>query len=213
MPKTPLHPTSCLFALLLLVLSATPVRGQSVFNQVDGITVGAGLALFQGDLDSNPTHSPLKLIGNGNLRLLVGADKEFAPFRLGLEVTYDRLVGSLRSDHAFTANAVSLDVAGSYNLPIISDGLFGLYAGVGPTLIVQPTYSDYIVSQSDDDDRYRPLGSRVLVTGKVGIDFNDQIRVGMRLMPSDFVDGYAGINEEGAIDMVTSITLGYRFAR
>ncbi len=207
-------PATCLFALLLLTLSTTPARAQSFIESlsIDGITVGGGLALFQGDLDANPSHNPLRLIGNGNVHLLIGIDHEREPYRFGVELVYDRLTGSMPSpDYQFTNNALSLDLVAHYNAAFIRDGLIGGYVGIGPTLLFNPQYTPHMQQRSGQDSRYRTKGSRVMLTFKGGFDFNDQIRIGLRLFLSDYVDGYAGFTEDSAIDMVSSITLGYRF--
>ncbi len=216
MPYKIFHPAPYLLALALFALTAGSARSQSLLGDapvIDGLTVGGGLALFQGDLDANPSHNPLKLIGSGNVHALIGVDRATGDFRLGLEMVYDRLGGELSErTHTFTNNALSLDFVASYNAPFIRDGLLGAYLGIGPTLLINPTYSDYIQEEAQNGDaRYKTPGTRVMMSLKAGFDFNDQIRLGVRFLPSDYVDGFAGIDEDFAFDMISTITLGYRF--
>ncbi len=200
--------------LLLAGLLAPSAQAQETGTPfADGITVGGGIGFYLGDLDTNPDNSILKFIGASNLELLAGADRRYGQYGLGLELKYNRLAGYRRfsSDTlSFTNNALSLDVVGSYDLGLLRPDLFRVFVGVGPTLLFNPTYKGFDEFEEDGDRNivFKDLGTRVTGNLKFGVAFDDALRIGMMLTPTDFLDGFEGAYAPQ--DFVAFVNLSYR---
>lgn len=173
---------------------------------LDGLTLGAGLSIFQGDVDSNPHNNPITFLGNGGLHLLAELEKELADGAVGLSLTYDRFSGE-RREIKFSNRAFGLAVTGSYPLPFIKSGFVRLFAGAGP-LVVLPRF-DRFQPLEDVEEKFEEKGPHVVAAFPVGLIVQDRVRIGTRILLSDYVDGYEGYNALD-FDMLTFINLGYR---
>lgn len=180
---------------------------------VHGITVAGGLSIYQGDYSLNPEHNLVKYIaGNGDLLLRVGADHRLGKFNqygLGADLVYSRLAGKSSNGTGFKANSVSLDLYADYELPYIYEGLFRVFVGGGPNLLIAPSYTGTPFVQ--DPKNYQRLGTRVIGTLKVGVTILDTFRIGTRISSSDLLDGYKGFTSDGVPDFVSFLNIGYRF--
>lgn len=191
----------------------TQVPSQAQGNEplIQGVTVAFGLAIYQGDYSLNPNHNPVKYIaGNGNLSARVGIDHrlgQFDQYGLGIDVVYSRLSGE-SGKASFTSNSVAMDVYADYELPYISEGLFRVFLGGGPNLIVSPSYEG--VPRAEEN--YEPLGTRVIGSLKAGVTIMDSFRIGTRIASSDLLDGYKGSTADGVPDFVSFLNIGYRFS-
>ncbi len=179
---------------------------------VDVVAVGGGLSLFSGDIDTNPSSRFFKLAGNANLHLEARAEHVFEDWRLGLELAYDRVSGALGDDdvYSFSNNLLSLDLVGAYELPILEDGFLSVFAGAGPVLFLNPQY-DFPPSAASDES-FQEMGTRLRFGVKGGLAIQRRVRIGIRFIPTDFIDGYEGlIPSEAPFDYVSFISLNYRF--
>lgn len=180
---------------------------------IHGVTVGVGIAVYQGDFSRNPEHNFVKYVaGSGKLSLRVGADHrmgQFDQYGVGADVVYNRIAGETTGGAGFDANTVALDFYFDYELPYIRQGLFRVFVGAGPNFIIAPSYRGF--SGLPADDRTEKLGSRVTGSVKVGVTILDKIRVGTRLASSDMIDGYEGFQEEGGPDFISFLNFSYRF--
>jgi len=185
---------------------------------IHGITVGAGLAVYQGDFTRNPEHNPIKyLAGSGKLAVQVGADHRlgrFDQYGLGVDLVYNRLSGQSSGGTGFSANTVALDFYGDYELPYIKQGLFRVFLGGGPNLIISPSYDGFPDSNSGSRfaENTEKLGTRVTGSLKVGVTIIDKFRIGTRISSSDLLDGYKGFNPDGIPDFVSFLSFTYRFS-
>lgn len=182
---------------------------------IHGISVGAGLAVYQGDLSRNPEHNPIKyLAGNGSLSLRVGADHRlgrFDQYGLGVDLVYNRVSGETTGtpNPSFSANTLALDFYGDYELPYIRQGLFRVFLGVGPNFVFGSSYENF--SQLVPGSNVKKLDSRVTGSVKVGVTILDKFRIGTRISSSDFLDGYEGFDPKGIPDFVSFLSFNYRF--
>jgi hypothetical protein len=183
---------------------------------IHGISVGAGLAVYQGDFSRNPEHNPVKyLAGSGKLSVRVGADHRlgrFDQYGLGADLVYSRIGGETTGGSGFTANSLALDFYGDYELPYIQQGLFRVFLGVGPNFIISPSYDNFsTLSSSEGDDSVQKLGTRVTGSLKVGVTILDKFRIGTRISSSDLIDGYKGFDPNGVPDIISFLNFSYRF--
>jgi len=184
---------------------------------IHGVTVGAGLAVYQGDFSRNPDHNPIKyLAGSGKLSVRVGADHRlgrFDQYGLGVDLVYNRLSGESSGGTGFSANSLALDFYGDYELPYIKQGLFRVFLGVGPNFIISPSYEGF---DSQGSRRFEKntekLGTRVTGSLKVGVTILDKFRIGTRISSSDLLDGYKGFSSDGIPDFVSFLSFSYRFS-
>lgn len=181
---------------------------------IHGISVGAGLAVYQGDFSRNPEHNLVKYVaGSGKLSLRFGLDHRmgrFDQYGVGADLVYSRLAGETTGGAGFSANSVALDFYGDYELPYIKQGLFRVFLGVGPNLIVSPSYEEFS-GLAGPDDSVQELGTRVTGSLKVGVTIFDQFRIGTRIASSDLIDGYKGFDPNGVPDIISFLNFGYRF--
>jgi len=191
-----------------------PGQAQQDGPFIHGITVAAGLAIYQGDYSLNPDHNLVKYVaGNGNLAFRVGADHrlgEFNQYGLGADLVYNHLSGESVRGVGFQANSVALDFYADYELPYIYEGLFRVFVCGGPNLIISPSY-DGTPTVRDEDD-FQRLGTRVIGSLKVGVTILDTFRIGTRVSSSDLLDGYRGFSPDGVPDFVSFLNIGYRFS-
>lgn len=187
-----------------------PNQGQSFIH---GVSVAVGLAIYQGDFSLNPNHNLVKYIaGNGSLAARVGIDHRlgrFDQYGLGADLVYNRLTGESVNGTGFKANSLALDFYADYELPYIREGLFRVFLGGGPNLIISPSYTGNPAVVEDDD--FQPLGTRVIGSLKVGVTIMDSFRIGTRIASNDLLDGYKGFQAQDAPDFVSSLSIGYRF--
>lgn len=180
---------------------------------IHGISVGAGLAIYQGDFTRNPEHNPVKYIaGSGKLSIRVGADHRmgrFDEYGFGADLVYIRVGGQTSGERGFSANMVALDFYGDYELPYVSQGLFRVFLGGGPNFIISPSYDNFPIPSSDNN--FEKLGTRVTGSLKVGVTILDKFQVGTRISSSDLVDGYKGFEPDGIPDFISFLNFSYRF--
>jgi hypothetical protein len=185
---------------------------------IHGISVGAGLAVYQGDFTRNPEHNPIKyLAGSGKLSVRVGADHRlgrFDQYGLGVDLVYNRISGESSGGAGFSANTVALDFYGDYELPYIKQGLLRVFLGVGPNFIISPSYDGFPDSNTGGRfaENTEKLGTRVTGSLKVGVTILDKFRIGTRISSSDLVDGYKGFNSNGIPDFISFLNFSYRFS-
>jgi hypothetical protein len=180
---------------------------------IHGISIGAGLAIYQGDYSVNPNNNVVKYIaGSGKLSVRVGADHrlgQFNQYGLGADLVYYRLSGESGGGTGFSSNAVALDFFADYELPYIKEGLFRVFVGGGPNFIISPSYDGQPrVSKSEN---FQKLGTRVSASLKVGVTILDSFRIGTRIASSDLLDGYKGYVSDGVPDFVSFLNISYRF--
>jgi len=181
---------------------------------IHGISLGVGIAVYQGDFSRNPEHNFVKYVaGSGKLSLRAGLDHrlgQFDQFGVGADVVYNRLGGETTGGVGFTADAVAIDFYGDYELPYIRQGLFRVFVGAGPNIIISPSYENF--SQLPERDNFEELGTRVTGSLKVGVTILDKLRVGTRIASTDLLDGYKGFNsDDGGPDIISFLNLSYRF--
>lgn len=179
--------------------------------------------MFIGDLDGNRDSNPILFLGNSRAHLMAGLAAPVLPDTEGfLELSYDRIGGTNagccdpgRADAndqgefpiQFTNNAFSLDLGVTYTFETKPEGIFGVFAGVGPTLLLNPTYEGFPPEEEDDRDRYREEGTRVVPTAKLGFVVQDYLRIGLRMTPSNLLDGYLGFRETSNSDFIAFISI------
>lgn len=180
---------------------------------VHGISVAIGLAIYQGDYSSNPSQNIVKYIaGTGALAARIGVDHRlgaFDQYGLGVDLSYNRLSGETPEGPGFEANSLAVDFYAEYELPYIREGLFRVFVGGGPNLLISPSYEGTPVV--NDEDNFQPLGTRVIGSLKVGITVMDSFRIGTRVATTDLLDGYRGFRSDGVPDFVSFLNVGYRF--
>jgi hypothetical protein len=187
-------------------------QAQESNSLIHGVTVAAGLAIYQGDFSLNPSHNLVKYIaGNGKLSLRVGADHRlgrFDQYGLGADLVYSRLSGETTNEVGFKSNSVALDLYADYELPYIYEGLFRVFVGGGPNLIISPSYTG--TPRVSKEENYQRLGTRVTGSLKVGVTILDSFRIGTRISSTDLLDGYKGFVSDGVPDFVSFLNIGYR---
>ena len=178
---------------------------------VHGLSVGAGLAIYQGDLSANPEHNVVKYIaGNGSLSLRVGADHRlgtFDQYGFGADLVYSRISGETTGNISFKTDGIALDFYADYELPYIQQGLFRVFIGAGPFLLVSPSYGNF----PQGNNNFEELGTRVIGSLKYGVTIMDSFRIGSRVASSNLLDGYKGFNDTGVPDFVSFVNVSYRF--
>jgi hypothetical protein len=189
---------------------------ESSAGLIDGVTLGGGLVFYQGDLDTNPENNVFKFLGASNLSLLAGIDRRYAGgYTLGLELSYDRLAGKRQFGNSpsvlhFSNNLLSLNAVGSIDTGLFQKGVLRAFLGVGPTLMARPQYKGF--SEGDgftDDASFKNLGTRVRPNLALGINVQDAVRLGVRALPTDYVDGFTGVYFP--FDQVVFLSVTYRF--
>lgn len=173
---------------------------------LDALTLGAGLSIFQGDVDSNPSNHPITFLGNGGVHLLAELEKELGGGAVGLSLTYDRFSGE-RKEIKFRNRAFGLAATWSYPLPLVEPGFVRLFAGAGP-LFLLPRF-DRFQPLEGSEEKFEEKGPHVVATFPVGLIVQDRVRIGTRILLSDYADGYEGYNALD-FDLLTFINLGYR---
>ncbi len=181
---------------------------------IHGVSVGGGLAIYQGDYSLNPNHHIIKYIaGNGTLSLNFGLDHRlgrFDQYGLGADLVYSRITGETTGETAFSTNSLALDFYADYELPYIKEGLFRVFIGAGPNLIFSPSYAGTPVSR--EEGAVQQLGTRMIGSLKVGVTIMDALRIGTRIASTDLLDGYKGYNPDGIPDFVSFVNVKYRFS-
>lgn len=179
---------------------------------IHGISLGVGLAIYQGDFSRNPEHNLVKyLAGSGSLSLRAGVDHRmgrFDQYGVGSDLVYNRLSGQTTGGSGFSANTLALDFYADYELPYIKQGLFRVFVGGGPNFIISPSYDNF--PDEGEDNNYERLGSRVTGSLKLGVTVIDKFRVGTRIASSDLIDGYKGFDPDGVPDIISFLNFSYR---
>lgn len=188
------------------------IQTQESRSLLHGFTIGAGLAIYQGDYSLNPNHNVVKYIaGSGKLSFQVGLDHRlgrFDQYTLGADLVYSRLSGQGQGAE-FSVNTLALDFYADYELPYISDDLFRVFLGGGPILLLSPNYSGTPGVMKEEN--YQRLGTRVIGSLKLGVTIMDSFRVGTRVASTDLLDGYKGFVADGVPDFVSFLNIRYRF--
>lgn len=211
--KTSTHRNVCIL-FLLFVLGTTPAWAQrSERPLVDGVTVGGGLAFYQGDLDTNPGNNYLKFIGSSRASLFARADRRYGRYTVGLELNYNRLAGERkfagRPTFSFTNNAVGLDAVGSIDLGVARPGLLRIFAGAGPMLLVSPEFEGFQEGDFSSNEEFRDDGTNVQASFILGLNVQDAVRLGAKVFSNNFVDGFEGLNSSA--DFLLFVNISYRF--
>jgi len=182
---------------------------------VHGLTIGAGINTYQGDLSRNPNNNILKYVSAANPSVFVKADRRFGQFQqfgLNAELQYNRISGSTTSGGneplEFSNNLLGLDITADYDLPYVRQGLFRVFLGGGPLFMIAPSYSSNF---PESDERFDPLGTRVTASFVAGVSFFDTFRIGVRIPTSDFLDGHTGIDGVKRPDYVGFVGVTHRF--
>ncbi len=184
---------------------------------IHGISVGAGLAIYQGDFSRNPEHNPIVYVaGSGKLSVKVGADHRlgrFDQYGVGADLVYSRLSGTSTRETGFSVNSVALDFYGDYELPYVRQGLFRVFLGGGPTFLISPSYKNFEnLARSEENSSKK--GTRVIGSLKVGVTVLDKFEFGTRIASTDLLDGYEGFGGGGGVpDIVSFLNFTYRFNR
>jgi hypothetical protein len=192
-----------------------PQQSQEAEPFIHGISLAAGIAVYQGDFSRNPEHSFVKYIaGSGKLSLRAGLDHrlgQFDQYGVGADVVYNRLGGETTGGVGFDANSVAVDFYGDYELPYIRQGLFRVFVGVGPKIMISPSYKNF--SRLSKEDAFEELGTRVIGSLKVGVTIFDRFRIGTRIASTDMLDGYEGFDSDSSTpDFISFLNFGYRFS-
>lgn len=181
---------------------------------IHGVVVGGGLAIYQGDFSRNPNHNIFKYLGTAKPTVQVGVDHrlgQFDQYGLGADLSFSHLSGATSGKIEFSNNMLSLDFYGDYELPYVKLGLFRVFAGGGPTLLINPAYHNF-PDDADTSEKWRPdLGTRVVGAVKVGVTIYGSLKIGSRITSTDLLDGYLGFNRGGAADIVSFIKVTHRF--
>ena len=204
-PKTPPPVLLRLLALLSGLLCATALQAQPL---VDGLTLGGGVAIDQGDLDWNPEDGPVEFLSFGSPSVFAAVDRAFGPVVAEASLQFDRyaIKSELVDLNLFTS---SLNLTAGIPINVIRPGFFRLYAGVAP-MLVAPTYErvdDRVLNGSAYD--FEQQGAHVVWTFPVGVVVQDAIRLGFRFIASDDFDSTTGTTD--ARDFITFVSIGYRF--
>jgi len=180
---------------------------------IHGVTIAAGLAIYQGDFSRNPNHNIVKYVaGSGKLSLRAGVDHRlgrYHQFGVGADVVYNKLSGETTGGIGFETNSIALDFYADYELPYIKQGLFRVFVGGGPNFVISPSYTGF--PEDPEDGKFDRLGTRVMGSLKVGVTILDKFRIGTRIPSSDLIDGYKGFDPDSATDYISFINFGYRF--
>lgn len=173
---------------------------------VDGLTVGAGVSMYFGDLDGNPENDAVKHLADGQLGLMLTADRRFGWFTGGVELHYDRIHVE-RYKLEVSNNLISLDLVGGSHFDIIQPGLFAIMAGAGFTYLM----TDYPkLPENLEGFRFEDRGSQLLLTIPVSLKIQDRFQLGVRLTFTDYLDGVEGAT--AGTDYIWFIKLGHRFS-
>jgi hypothetical protein len=184
---------------------------------VHGLTIGIGTSTYQGDLSRNPDNNVLKYFSSATPSVLVRADRRFGQFQqfgLNTELQYHRISGKTTSGGSqpleVSNNLVGLDFTADYDLPYIRQGLFRVFLGGGPLFVISPSYSSNF-PEPEQDDRFDPLGSRVVGSVVAGVTMFDTFRIGVRVSTSDFLDGHVGVDGTKGVDYMGFFGVTHRF--
>ncbi len=192
------------FFVLGTGLAASAAQAQSRSRPlIDGLTVAPGVSAYIGDLDGNPKRNFIQYFAASKFSVMVGVDRRYGKASAALEMHYDRFQIDRRS-FVLSNNIVSLDLVGGYHFDMIRPGLFGLFGGVGVSLLV-PRYESF----PEDFEGVRALGTRPVITFPVGLLIEDRVRLGVRVTLTDFLDGFEG--KGGNVDLISFFHVGYRF--
>lgn len=175
---------------------------------VDGVSIGAGLSSYHGDLDWNPDNGPAEFLAAGNVGLFVAADRSFGSVIAETALRYDRL----DIDYPLvemTLNTVSLDLTAGVGFNFVRPLFFRLFAGVSP-MVIMPNYVRVDREALDNSVLdFEETGTHFGLSFPVGIVIQDVLRVGVRIMPGDGFDGASG--PSGSPDLLSFVSIGYRF--
>ncbi|MEM8599333.1 MAG: hypothetical protein AAGF99_05395 [Bacteroidota bacterium] len=200
-----------LVALLLvgtwLSVPATHAQGRAI----DGLTLGLGLGVYQGELDRNASSNPLEYFALAEFSLSVHADKALTPALLTeAGLVYHRFNIDVDADNSMGVNVFAFDVIGGVRIGLFGrPGFLRLQGGVAPTMVAT-TYNfstpDVLESRGYEFEQSSP---RFILTFPVSLVLQDAWRFGIRFMTSDFLD--SAKRRTTGPDVISSIHVGYRF--
>lgn len=185
--------------LLLAAFGVTMPASLRAQGFIDGIQIGVGLSMYGGDLDGNSGSDLPSYVGLSRLQAYAGIDKDIGPTRVALEFSFGQL-RALNEQVDGVHTVLSADVTVGY----MALGPIGLYAGVGPSIVL-PSYSRQ--SPSAVLDGWAVDGPHFALTFPVGVVVQDRVRVGLRFSTSDLLDGFEGGNSR---DVMGSLSVGIR---
>lgn len=193
-----------LVSCLLLASASNAVQdavAQSARGLIDGYTFGAGLSLYQGDLDRNPSDRIGKLLTTGNLQLMAGVDRHAASGRIGAELHYNRVIG-INAFVTGSHNVVSLDLTYARRLGSLPVQAF---LGVGPAIV----FSSYeSLSPTAESFGFVNEGSGFDLTIPLGFAIQEHVRLSTRIALLDRIDGTDSVR---GVDFLSNISIVYRF--
>ena len=144
-------------------------------------------------------------LASSTLRLHVSGYRRYGNASAGLELQLDRIKAE-RDPFVFSNNMISLDLVGGYHFDLIQTNLFQIRAGLGASLLM-PQYQE---GYDNDLPGINKLGTRFLLTFPVSFSIQDRVRLGVRLMATDYLDGFEG-DGSGKRDFISTLSVGYRF--
>ena len=196
--------------VLLFAWSLGPasVQAQAGRFRVDGVSLGIGLNLYQGDLDANSNSNLIKFVGASNLNALASVDRQFGAFAGALTLQYNRFFIDLggvrgRPEVSMANNLFNLDAEAIYRLNLIRPGLLSVFVGAGPMLLL-PRYYTF----PEEARGYEARGTRLLPTLSAGLIIQHRVRLGTRVAPTDYLEGVSLSQNR---DYLSFINIAYRF--
>ncbi|MEM9667088.1 MAG: hypothetical protein AAF970_19330 [Bacteroidota bacterium] len=199
-------------ALLLSVsswLSAPTAQAQR--GAIDGLTLGLGLGVYQGELDRNSASNPIEYFTLAEFSLSVHADRALTPvFLAETGLVYHRFNIDVDADNKMGVNVFAFDINAGLRIGLFGrPGFVRVQAGVAPTMIAT-TYNfstpDVLQSLGYEFEQTSP---RFLLTFPVSVLLQDAWRFGIRFMTSDYLDSARRVTT--GPDVISSIHVGYRF--
>ncbi|MEM6785048.1 MAG: hypothetical protein AAF624_15110 [Bacteroidota bacterium] len=201
-------------ALAVLLLTGFWLGTPDVHAQrgpIDGLTLGLGLGVYQGELDRNVASNPIEYFALAEFSLSVHADRALSPFILAeTGLVYHRFNIDVDADNKMGVNVFAFDINAGLRIGVFGrPGFIRAQAGVAPTMI-STTYNfstpDVLESLGYTFEQTSP---RFILTFPVSVIIQDAWRFGVRFMTSDFLD--SAQRATTGPDVISSIHVGYRF--
>ncbi|MEL6611146.1 MAG: hypothetical protein AAFQ53_03550 [Bacteroidota bacterium] len=202
-------------AFILLLITGLGVSTPGAHAQgggaIDGLTLGLGLGVYQGELDRNASSNPIEYFALAEFSLSVHADRALSPlFMAEAGLVYHRFNIDVDADNSMGVNVFAFDVNAGLRVGLFGrTGFVRLQAGVAPTM-VSTTYNfstpDVLESRGYVFEQTSP---RFILTFPVSMILQDAWRFGIRFMTSDFLD--SAQRRTTGPDVISSIHVGYRF--
>ena len=223
----------CLFALCLFAASAADAQRGDL---IQGMSLGIGLGIYQGELDKNSADNPIEFLASGNVGMTALVDGDVGPLIwegglsyqridievneadldvnvIGAELTLGkdfRLLGRSRFLRVFAGIAPAY-IASSYNRTSTPDRCFfldrDLFEAASPP---RPAACDALASPPFLGNReFEEQPSRFTFYVPVGIVLQDAVRVSVRVFGTDYLDSLE--RADTGPDWSPAVTLMYRF--